>query len=620
MRETSFIKQNKEKWKEFEQILHRQQKDPDKLNKLFVQITDDLSYSRTFYPNRSVRVYLNSLAQQIFQNIYRNKKSKRNRLLRFWTDELPYLVHQARREFRLALLLFVLAFSIGALSSAMDPEFPRVILGDAYVDMTIENIESGDPMAVYKQKGAFGMSMGITLNNLYVAFLTFILGVFFAIGSAFILIKNAIMVGAFQYFFLQKGLFLESFLTIWIHGTLEISAIIIAGAAGFTMGRGLLFPGTYARLQAFQLSARRGLKIMLGIVPLLLMAGFFEGYLTRHTEAPDLLRAFFIFICLAFVLFYFVWFPWYKSKRGFESAAKENKLPPDRQKRIDFSRIKSSGAIFSEVFVLVKKYPFRIALTALGLAALFCLASYSLASGAELDELFRYRRTLFGTVVNMDQFFKHEALPFMPVFNIVLFSLFTLFIYQILLMESKESGSGRKWSEYLLDFFKIAPVVAAMQYIMTKDNDFSFFVVLIVFPVLMLWMYVMLKERINIFRALSRTFLLFRGNYSRMIGLFFLMTCISILFISITDTSLLSLYIEAISFNFPLDEEGLKILVNVMLSFITVSVLSLMYGLMLLGAGLLYHTLLEIKDATHLKARIQSIGIGKQIKGMEKEL
>ena len=78
MRETSFIKQNKEKWKEFEQILENKNKDPDKLNELFIQITDDLSYSRTFYPNRSVRVYLNNLAQRIFTSIYKNKKSRKN--------------------------------------------------------------------------------------------------------------------------------------------------------------------------------------------------------------------------------------------------------------------------------------------------------------------------------------------------------------------------------------------------------------------------------------------------------------------------------------------------------------------------------------------------------------
>ena len=66
MRETNFIKQKKDKWIELERTIQQVNPDPDKLNDLFVQITDDLSYSRTFYPNRSVRVYLNGLAQQIF--------------------------------------------------------------------------------------------------------------------------------------------------------------------------------------------------------------------------------------------------------------------------------------------------------------------------------------------------------------------------------------------------------------------------------------------------------------------------------------------------------------------------------------------------------------------------
>ena len=153
MRETSFIKQNKEKWKEFEQILENKNKDPDKLNELFIQITDDLSYSRTFYPNRSVRVYLNNLAQRIFTSIYKNKKSRKNHFVHFWAETLPQLIYESRKEFRLSLIIFILAFLIGIFSSAMDPDFARVILGDDYIDMTLENIQSGDPMNVYKQRG-----------------------------------------------------------------------------------------------------------------------------------------------------------------------------------------------------------------------------------------------------------------------------------------------------------------------------------------------------------------------------------------------------------------------------------------------------------------------------------
>ena len=76
MRETNFIDQNKKKWKDFERVLDGQYKDPEKLKDLFIQVTDDLSYSRTFYSNRSVRVYLNNLAQRVFFSIYKSKKSE----------------------------------------------------------------------------------------------------------------------------------------------------------------------------------------------------------------------------------------------------------------------------------------------------------------------------------------------------------------------------------------------------------------------------------------------------------------------------------------------------------------------------------------------------------------
>jgi hypothetical protein len=156
MRETKFIEQNKKKWSDFEQLLQNpSRRDAEKLSELFIQITDDLSFSRTFYPNRSVRVYLNDLAQQIFLRIYKSRKSPAKRLVSFWTDELPRLIYEARKDFRLAFFVFAASILIGLLSSKMDPEFVRTILGDRYVQMTQENIDSGDPMAVYKQKGQF---------------------------------------------------------------------------------------------------------------------------------------------------------------------------------------------------------------------------------------------------------------------------------------------------------------------------------------------------------------------------------------------------------------------------------------------------------------------------------
>lgn len=250
MKETRFIAQNKEKWLESESLLKEKVKDPEKLTTLFTQVIDDLSFSRTYYPNRSVRVYLNRLGREFFNIISNHKKSKKNRFFHFWSDELPQIVYTCRRPLLLSLIIFLFASSIGVFSSMHDPQFASSIMGESYIEMTKSNIESGDPMAVYKSSNQLDMFLSITVNNIMVAFRTYVFGVFLSLGTIIILLYNGIMVGCFQYFFIERGLFVESALSIWLHGTLEISSIILAGGAGLVLGSGLLFPGTFSRLQA----------------------------------------------------------------------------------------------------------------------------------------------------------------------------------------------------------------------------------------------------------------------------------------------------------------------------------------------------------------------------------
>ena len=260
MKETRFIAQNKQKWEESENLLRNPVKDPEKLTSLFVQVVDDLSFSRTYYPNRSVRVYLNHLGREFFNIISSHKREKKNRFVAFWADELPQIVYKSWKPLTLSLIVFLFAVAIGVFSAVKDPQFTATILGEDYVAMTKANIESGDPMAVYKSSNEVDMFLAITFNNIRVAFMTYVMGLFMSIGTIIVLFYNGIMVGCFQYFFVERDLLQESALTIWLHGTLEISSIILAGGAGLVMGSGLIFPGTYSRLQAFQISAIRSLK------------------------------------------------------------------------------------------------------------------------------------------------------------------------------------------------------------------------------------------------------------------------------------------------------------------------------------------------------------------------
>lgn len=325
MKEAVFLKQNKQKWEKLEAILEgKEATTPDELSESFIQLTDDLSFSRTFYPKSNTTKYLNNLLYLAHQKLYKNKKERGSRIALFWKQELPILMYEHRKQFLYAFLIFWMAALVGVVSSAHDDTFVRLILGDQYVNKTIENIQNGEPMAIYASQEELGMFLGITFNNIKVAFNTFIAGIFLSFGTGLLLFYNGIMLGAFQYFFYQKGFLLTSVLTVWAHGTLEISAIIIAGAAGLVMGNSILFPGTFTRLQSFKKGAKNGLKIAIGLIPIFFMAGFIEGFITRHVPHIHVFAgATIIIVSLTFIVWYFILYPRkiYKTK-SYEGISK----------------------------------------------------------------------------------------------------------------------------------------------------------------------------------------------------------------------------------------------------------------------------------------------------------
>ncbi len=310
MKEAVFIKRNIERWNRFESINDKKTKeDPDSLASMFIQITDDLAYSRTFYPNSDTTRYLNQLAANAHLKIYKNKKEDRGIIKQFWKEEFPLIIYQYRKFIHISIIFFLVSVLMGAYSASKDIDFVRLILGDEYVDMTLRNIEKGDPMAVYKQTFEVDMFLGITINNIRVSFYAFVSGIMFSLGTLYVLLSNGIMLGSFQYFFFEYGLLRESVLTIWIHGTLEIFSIMVAGAAGMILGSSLLFPSTYSRIQSLKKGTKNGVKIIIGIFPIFIVAGFLEGFVTRQTEAPVAIRAGIILASLVFIIWYFFIYP-----------------------------------------------------------------------------------------------------------------------------------------------------------------------------------------------------------------------------------------------------------------------------------------------------------------------
>ncbi len=310
MKEISFLQKNQERWKAFEKLLEGGYRaKPDDLSGLFIQITDDLAYSKTYYPGTNTTEYLNYLARKAHQLVYRSKPVQKNRFVSFWKYDYPVLIYSVRKEVWISFLIFGISLLIGIISTIHDPGFERIILGNDYVNQTLFNISQGDPLAIYKSMNQADMFLGISVNNIIVSFVTFLFGVFTSIGTGLKMVETGIMVGTFQTFIAQKGFFLESVATIWIHGTLEIFAIIIAGAAGLVMGNSMLFPGTLSRIQSFRNGAIKGIKIVTGLIPVFVIAAFLEGFVTRYTQAPYSIRFGIILLSLIFILFYFFLYP-----------------------------------------------------------------------------------------------------------------------------------------------------------------------------------------------------------------------------------------------------------------------------------------------------------------------
>lgn len=310
MREVTFLHKHSDRWKEFEEMLD----DPgsqqtDRLASMYIQITNDLAYAQSQYPDSKTTHYLNELAVTAHQRLYRNKRSDSNSIMRFWLKDIPELYSRHQHLLLISLITFLIAITIGVFSAATDDNFVRSILGDRYVNMTIQNIENQDPLAVYKDEHALNMFLGITINNVRVSFLAFVSGLLSSVGTGYLLFSNGIMVGSFLQFFAGYSLLQEALLVVFIHGTLELSAIVIAGAAGMRMGNSLLFPGTYTRYQSFLRGAREGAMMVSALVPVFITAGLLEGFVTRYTDMPTWLSLSIIISSAFLIIYYFVWLP-----------------------------------------------------------------------------------------------------------------------------------------------------------------------------------------------------------------------------------------------------------------------------------------------------------------------
>jgi uncharacterized membrane protein SpoIIM required for sporulation len=305
MREGKFLKQNIDRWQSYLEDTQ----DPDEQADRFVNLIDDLAYSKTYYPKSNTTQYVNGIAGKLFSSIYLGSRRKKSNFVRFFKYELPYIFGKYHKLYIFTLCFFVATCLLAMAASIHDYGFIREVLGDDYVEMTESNIRNGKPFGVYDEQKPFQMFVQIAFNNIRVSFMTFTFGVFAGLPTLYLLFTNGLMLGAFQTMFFKHGLGWDSILVIWIHGTLEINAIVIAGTAGLMLGFGFLFPGTYTRMQSLKVHARDSIKLIIALVPFFIVAALLESYITRLTSMPVWLSGGILAASWFVIIFYFIVWP-----------------------------------------------------------------------------------------------------------------------------------------------------------------------------------------------------------------------------------------------------------------------------------------------------------------------
>lgn len=620
MKETSFIQQNKDKWKRFEDLNRSGQADPEELSRLFVEITEDLSYARTFYPKRSVRVYLNFLAQGVFSRIYKIKAKPFRKFAHFWTTGLPIELYRARKNLLYAFLFFAVAMIIGVVSTADDYNFARVILSDNYIEMTDQFISEGDPMAVYKKSDGLPMFLRIFFNNIQVAFYCFIMGIFFSIGTLFFLVYNGIMVGTFQSYFYFKGmalgtttgtqLLMTSFLTIWIHGAFEISAIVIAGAAGITIGNGLLFPGTYTRSQSLQITGRRGMKIMIGLIPFFLIAAIFESWVTRYTEMPEAGKWLIILGSFFIVILYFIVLPIFVARRYPNLVTLQEEPVQQSTQRIELNKIRQFNELFSDSFMLMRKVwkfimrPLFLVILPLNilLPVILTIVDYS-GMDYSMD-------TTDALIQNFPNTEDHFWSSWITMFCWTLSLCSGIFAMQQYKSESKEFAFNAWWKSVMKSVLVVFPITLLFVFWLQNSNSTILFLGFILLPVLLYLPYSIYSSQKSRLTALTESF---RNGFSNWANGFLLLLFFGLITFCVTllvagSGMLGNIIKEIIQWHFSDSYIGYNLVNNFTEGVLLIVFTNMVLPLILIGFAMLYYSYREKEEAIGLFRRMERFG------------
>jgi uncharacterized membrane protein SpoIIM required for sporulation len=251
---------------------------------LYRQTASDLATVREDVTSNQLSFYLNQLLGRAHNLIYMGHKQKISGLVRFYTETFPRVFRETFWQTFLAFLIFTVTGIATWAVTIHDPAFAHRLLGPEMM-ATIEKREMWTKSIVTIKPLA---ASGIMTNNLAVCFTTFAMGITAGIGTIYMMFTNGLLIGVIGAATWQAGMALQLWSFVAGHGALELPAIFISGGAGLEIARGMLFPGLLPRREALALAGGRAARLMIGIIPMLVVAGVIEGFVSPSGLATPL--------------------------------------------------------------------------------------------------------------------------------------------------------------------------------------------------------------------------------------------------------------------------------------------------------------------------------------------
>ncbi|PZQ65888.1 MAG: hypothetical protein DI570_00275 [Phenylobacterium zucineum] len=278
---------------------------------LYRQALSSLSVARSISLDQSLVAYLESLCARAYFFVYGARARLPERLARFFLRDWPAAVQALWRETLVSLLISVVATVVGYMLVQRDPDWFYSFVEPALAAGRDPTATTASLRATlyHEDVTADGLSVMATFlftHNAQIALFAFALGFALCLPTAALMVLNGGMLGAFLALFFSRNLGVEATGWLMIHGTTELFAIVLSGAAGFSIGWAVTFPGARTRVDAAAEAGRRAATAMAGVVVMLFVAGLLEGF-ARQLVQLDAARYAIAGAMLALWLAYFYW-------------------------------------------------------------------------------------------------------------------------------------------------------------------------------------------------------------------------------------------------------------------------------------------------------------------------